>query len=129
MFLIYSATYNVQNFSITPLSDGTTNITCVFAINSFADGCNVVFTSSTNNTTTIFVAKSSNKDTATSNVIITNGNYHVAVYDVINPAYTAPDIVIVHYSETVSSSMSKQFSLFLLLLYLNTNCLQAEKQS
>ncbi len=111
MFL-YSATFNVQNFSITPLSDGTTNIICVFAINSFADGCIVVFTRITNIATTIFVVvtKSDDSRTASSNVIITNGNYRVTVYDNMNgvigqyQAYTVSDIHIIHYTGTITTS-------------------------
>ena len=110
LLFLYSATFNVQDFSITPLSDGTTNITCVFAINSFADGCNVVFTS--NNTKyNITISKSDDSNTATSNdIIITNGNYLVAVYDVMNgvtgqyPAYIESDVHITHYIDRPSTT-------------------------
>ncbi len=110
LFSFYSATFNVQNLSITPLSDGTTNITCVFAINSFADGCIVVFTSNTNIAISVFVTKSDDSHTATSNVIITNDNYRVTVYDIMNgvigqyQAYTVSDIHIIHYTETLTTS-------------------------
>ena len=109
MFL-YSATFNVQNFSITPLSDGTTDITCVFAIDSFADGCNVVFTSNTNTNYSIMITKS-DKDNATTNTHIINGHYDVDVYDVMNgvtgqyPAYIESDIVhITHYIDRPSTT-------------------------
>ena len=110
-FFLYSATFNVQNFSFTPLSDGTTDITCVFAINSFADGCIVIFTSvDTEENITKFIAKSDDSHTATSSIIITNDNYHVVVYDIINgvtnqyPAYSVSDIHIIHYTETITTS-------------------------
>ena len=41
VFILYLATYNVQNFTIQLLQNGTTNITCYFAQNSSADGCQV----------------------------------------------------------------------------------------
>ncbi len=106
---LYSATFNVQDFSITPLSDGTTDITCVFAIDSFADGCNGVFTSNTNHIT-INIVKSDDSNTATSNVIITNGIYFVAVYDGMNgvtgqyPAYIESDVVITYYIDRSSTT-------------------------
>ena len=109
MFIcFYSATFNVQDVSITPLSDGTTNITCHFAINSFADGCSVTFTA--DNDRTIFIAKDDNEDTATSIIAIINGIYSVNVYDVIDEvtneyaAYTKPGITITHYIDHPSST-------------------------
>ena len=105
----YSATFNVQNVSITPLSDGTTNITCHFAINSFADGCSVTFTTD-NEIIPIFIAKDDNEDTATDNIAIINGIYSVNVYDVIDgvtneyAAYTKPGIIIAHYIDHPSST-------------------------
>ena len=83
----YSATFNVQDVSITPLSDGTTNITCHFAINSSADGCSVTFNNTNtaaDNDTTIFIAKDDNEDTATSIITIIDGTYRVLVYDVVD---------------------------------------------
>ncbi len=108
MFL-YSATFNVQNFSITPLSDGTTNITCVFANNSFADGCNIVFTSNNITKYNITIPKS-DKDNATTNSHIINGHYDVDVYDGMNgvtgqyPAYNESDVIITHYIDRPSTT-------------------------
>ena len=109
----YSATFNVQDVSITPLSDGTTNITCHFAINSSADGCSVTYTTdntAADNEITIFIAKDDNEDTATSIITIINGIYSVNVYDVIDgvtnelAAYTKPGITITHYIDHPSST-------------------------
>ena len=107
----YLATFNVQNVSITPLSDGTTNITCHFAINSFADGCSVTFTNTTtaadNEIIPIFIAKDDNEDTATNIITIIDGTYRVLVYDVMDNDtnnYEAIDITITHYNIDDSSS-------------------------
>ena len=103
----YSATFNVQDVSIIPLSDGTTNIACHFAINSSADGCYVIFTSTNtavDNEITIFIAKDDNEDTATGIITIIDGTYRVLVYDVMDndtnnyEEYPAINIIITHHN-------------------------------
>ena len=88
------ATFNVQKFRIEEIND-TVLLTCVFADNSYADGCTVHFVQNAKVTIEHFIPKQVNEDIASTDVIIPNGDYTVLVYDVINgqpisisPAYT-----------------------------------------
>ena len=93
------ANFNVQKFRIEEIND-TVLLTCVFAHNSYADGCVVHFV--LNGTVSIkhFIPKQVNEDIVSTDVIIPNGDYTVLVYDVTNgqpisisPAYSTRYIV------------------------------------
>ncbi len=85
MYFVPKATFNVQKFKIEEIND-TVLLTCVYADNSYADGCTVHFVQ--NDTVSIiiehFIPKQVNEDIVSTDVIITNGDYTVLVYDVIN---------------------------------------------
>ena len=92
----------MQQFFIEEINN-TVSLTCLFADNSYADGCTVHFVQ--NDTVTIenFIPKQVNEDIASTDVIIPNGDYTVVVYDVINgqpisisPAYTTSYTVLTH---------------------------------
>ena len=94
MYFVPKATFNVQKFKIEEIKD-TVLLTCVFADNSYADGCIVHFVQNAKVTIEHFIPKQVNEDIASTDVIIPNGDYTVLVYDVINgqpisisPAYT-----------------------------------------
>ncbi len=106
MYFVPKATFNVQNFGIKEINP-TVLLTCIFANNSFADGCTVHFVK--NDTVTIehFILKQVNEDIVSTDVIIPNGDYTVLVYDVINgqpisisPAYTTRYTVTHDYTPT-----------------------------
>ena len=94
MCFVPKATFNVQKFKIEEINNAVL-LTCVFADNSFADGCIVHFVQNETVTIEHFIPKQVNEDIVSTDVIIPNGDYTVLVYDVINgqpisisPAYT-----------------------------------------
>ena len=83
--LIIIATFNVQNFSLVTLADDTVQLTCSFAINSSADGCNVAYKSTHSQTVTVFIPKNEHDAKATTNYTgIPEGLHTFSVYDVID---------------------------------------------
>ena len=88
LFVITIATYNVQSVSIESLQNGTTNITCYFAQNSSATGCNVRFLllQSINeiNKDEFNIIKNPSKNFVTKYMNITVGEYNVSVHDIVN---------------------------------------------
>ena len=85
---MFIATYNVQSVSIESLLNGTTNITCYFAQNSSATGCNVKFIllQSMNgiNEEEFDIYKNPSKNFATKYINIPVGEYEVSVHDIVN---------------------------------------------
>ncbi len=92
---LYLATFNVQDFTILLLQNGTTNIICYFAQNSSADGCQVKLKSIMINEAAFVITKNPLADSATQYTNILTGQYEVIVYDIVNgvinqtPAYSA----------------------------------------
>ena len=84
-----------MNYGVSNNNSNTVFLTCVFANNSYADGCTVHFVQSDTVSIEHFIPKQVNEDIVSTDVIIPNGDYTVLVYDVINgqpisisPAYT-----------------------------------------
>ncbi len=86
VFILYLATYNVQNFTIQLLQNGTTNITCQFAQSSSADGCQVKLISmESKNVINFNITKTSlAQDVITEYMNIAPGEYGVSVHDIVN---------------------------------------------
>ncbi len=86
LFCVYLATYNVQNFTLQLLQNGTTNITCYFAQNSSADGCQVKLISmEPSNEINFNITKTSlAQDVITEYMNIAPGEYGVSVHDIVN---------------------------------------------
>ena len=82
---LFIATYNVQSVTIESLQNGTTNITCYFAQNSSATGCNVKFILLQSINEIFFnITKSALKNFATKYINIPVGEYEVSVHDIVN---------------------------------------------
>ena len=83
-FLIqFKATFYVQHFTLDVLSDTTVQLTCFFAVNSSADGCNVTFNSINQSVlVSVFIPKD-NTIAVTNNTGIPKGDSVVNVYDVV----------------------------------------------
>ena len=82
---MFIATYNVQSVSIESLQNGTTNITCYFAQNSSATGCNVKFILLQSNNEIFFnITKSPEKNFATKYMNIPVGENNISVHDIVN---------------------------------------------
>ena len=103
------ATFNVQKFRIEEINDAV-SLTCVFANNSFADGCRIHFVQNDTVTIEYFIPKQVNEDIVSTDVIIPNGDYTVLVYDVINgqpisisPAYTTRYTVTHDYTPSLAT--------------------------
>ena len=83
--LIIIATFNVQNFSLVVLAYDTVQLTCFFAINSSADGCNVAYKSTLSQTVTVFIPKNEHDAKVTTNYTgIPEGLHTFSVYDVVD---------------------------------------------
>ena len=100
IIIVFIATYNVQSVSIDPLLNGTTNITCYFAQNSSATGCNVKFIllQSMNgiNEEEFNVLKDPSKNFATEYIPV--GEYEVSVHDIVNEEINInPSVIISMY--------------------------------
>ena len=82
---MFIATYNVQRVSIESLQNGTTNITCYFAQNSSATGCNVKFIRLQSINEIFFnITKSPLKNFGMKCMNIPVGEYEVSVHDIVN---------------------------------------------
>ncbi len=86
MFSFHSVTHTVQDFALQYLQNGLVNVTCYFAANSSADGCQITFTSmESKDTTTFNVIKTSlARDVAIGFVNVEPGEYCVNVHDIVN---------------------------------------------
>ena len=122
-FCVNVATFNVQKFRIEDCKNYSTVITCLFADNSYADGCRVHFVQSDTVTIEHFIPKHVNEDIASTDVIIPNGDYTVLVYDVINgqpisisPAYTTRYTAVTHVNTTSLATKTGTNIILLLLL-------------
>ena len=82
-FYFQIATFHVQNVTLDVLSDTTVQLTCFFALNSSADGCNVTFNSINQSVlVSVFILK--NNTIAVNNYTgIPEGDSVVNVYDVV----------------------------------------------
>ena len=81
--LFDSATLHVQHFTLDVLSDTTVQLTCFFALNSSADGCNVTFISINQSVlVSVFIPKD-NTIAVTNYTCIPEGDSVVNVYDVV----------------------------------------------
>ena len=79
-YIHFIATFHVQHFTLDVLSDTTVQLTCFFALNSSADGCNVTFNSI--NQVSVFIPKD-NTIAVTNYTGIPEGDSVVNVYDVV----------------------------------------------
>ena len=82
-YIHFIATFHVQHFTLDLLSDTTVQLTCFFALNSSADGCNVTFNSINQSVlVSVFIPKD-NTIAVTNYTGIPEGDSVVNVYDVV----------------------------------------------
>ena len=106
---MYAATFNVQNFTLDVLSDTTVQLTCFFALNSFADGCNVTFNSINQSVlVSVFIPKENDDTIAITTCEIMNGFYEINVYDVCLYNSSSAPAVSREYNLTHSVSYNGQ---------------------
>ena len=95
----FIATFHVQHFTLDVLSDTTVQLTCFFAVNSSADGCNVTFNSINQSVlVSVFIPKD-NTIAVTNYTGIPEGDSVVNVYDVVEGVISDhPAISGLHYT-------------------------------
>ena len=79
-YIHFIATFHVQHFTLDVLSDTTVQLTCFFALNSSADGCNVTFNFINQS---VLVSVFIPKDNTIAVTGIPEGDSVVNVYDVV----------------------------------------------
>ena len=85
------ATYHVQDFTISnATNNGDINITCIFAIDSNATGCLVIFTNSSDYEQVVTLLYKVDDSTVSSiTTTVPDGTYDVTVYDVVGDSTVA----------------------------------------
>lgn len=91
-YISSSATYNVQNLTVSTEGNGSVSVQCVFVTGSTADGCHVMFTDTSNGT--VLNVSLPYVSLAQGPILITlpAGNYTVTAYDTVNGSLYGPAV-------------------------------------
>ncbi len=117
----FIATFHVQHFTLDVLSDTTVQLTCFFALNSSADGCNVTFDSINQSVlVSVFIPKD-NTIAVTTYTGIPEGDSVVNVYDVVegvisdHPAISGLHYTIQYPTEPIVTFTNNSTGMFVML--------------